>query len=78
MTTATNDGLDELVARAREAARAAGELPEPDPTAAPIQLPENVALGGWLSQMVRSGEWATMMGKITAEDPEVSDDPVPI
>ncbi len=53
---------------------AAGELPEPGHTPAHLELPERIELGGWLSEMIRSGEWAHMVAEITAEDPELADD----
>ncbi|MGH8995543.1 MAG: hypothetical protein ACRDYB_05870 [Acidimicrobiales bacterium] len=39
-----------------------------------MRLPEQIKLGNWLSEMIRSGEWAEMMAEITAEDPELADD----
>lgn len=66
--------LDDLVIRAREAARAAGELPEPSGVP-PTRLPEQINLGPWLSEMIRSGEWADMIAEITVEDPELANDP---
>ncbi|MGH9064394.1 MAG: hypothetical protein ACRD0L_10580, partial [Acidimicrobiales bacterium] len=72
-TTAHTD-LDGVVVRAREAASVAGELPERPSGAEPVRLPEEINLGTWLSEMVRSGEWAEMMKEITAEDHELADE----
>lgn len=74
MATTTHVELDEVVRRARQAARGAGEIPGSGLSAAPVALAERVELGGWLSEMVRSGQWADMMAEITAEDPELASD----
>ena len=71
-TTAYAD-LDDVVVRAREAAKAAGELPRVPSAPSAVDLPKHVKLGAWLSEMIRSGEWADMMTEITAGDPEVAD-----
>ncbi|MGH9069891.1 MAG: hypothetical protein ACRDX8_01675 [Acidimicrobiales bacterium] len=74
MPVTAHADLDDLVIRTRTAARAAGELPEPPTAAQPMRLPEQINLGAWLSEMIRSGEWAAMMAEITAEDPSLADD----
>lgn len=73
MPTAAYADLDDVVVRAREAAKAAGELPRHPSATSTVDLPKHVRLGTWLCEMVRSGEWADMMAEITAGDPEVAD-----
>lgn len=74
MPVTAHADLDDLVVRTREAARAAGELPESASGAQPVRLGAQISLGTWLGAMIRSGEWAEMMAEITAEDPDLADD----
>ncbi len=51
----------------------AGELPRLPSARSAVDLPKDVEVGTWLSEMIRSGEWADIMTEITAGDPEVAD-----